>query len=62
MTIEEFNNHRFGSKDRFTHKDGITYNLVSVDFAEKLIGLYLGLDDEDEVDIKWVRCENVQLL
>ncbi len=62
MTIEEFNNHRFGAKDRFQHKAGGTYNLASVDFAEQLIGLDLSVEGQEDDEILLVRCENVQLL
>ena len=57
MTKEEFSKFKFTANIRVIHKNiqGCIFDIASVDFSEDLIGL----DDGD--DIKWVRCENVEL-
>jgi hypothetical protein len=57
MTIEEFNNTRFGNGMKVIYK-GVENDIVSVDFEESLIGL----GDVEEGEIYWVRCENVNLV
>lgn len=44
MTIEEFNNTRFGSGDRVICKNGKDYPIASVDFEERLIGLLMNIN------------------
>ncbi len=56
MTIEEFNNTRFGAK-MFCLYRGEEHLIGSVDFDEKLIGLSVPGTDE----YTWVRCENITL-
>lgn len=67
MTIEEFNQTRFSAGMTIHHAltDKI-YHVVSVDFAEKLIGIpvrefFVGCDEDDE-DIYWMRCENCEII
>ncbi len=59
MTIEEFDNKRFGNSDAVEYK-GEIYNLRKVDFEERLFGLIK--DGEDPDDITWIRCENAELI
>jgi len=44
--------------------NGVTYPIMAVDFEEHLIAIITAEYHDDEVDddIKWVRCENVQLI
>lgn len=55
MSIEEFNNARFGSGMHAEYKGDI-YPIISVDFEEKLIGI----DTQNDGESYWVRCENVK--
>ena len=72
MTIQEFdkefNNTKWkvGMKAIYNDKE---FDISSVDFDEKLVGLEEGEWDTDEKmnkywngKIKWVRCENIKLL
>lgn len=69
MTREEFNKTRFGAgmviRHTLTNK---TFFVVSVDFAEQLIGVdedefYDNApDDSEELGIKWLRCENCEII
>ena len=63
MTKQEFDQTAFSAGVQFKYR-GFVYGLVSVNFQEKLIGLYDGLDAKDceEQDVMWVRCENAELL
>ncbi|RYF10504.1 MAG: hypothetical protein EOO42_22525 [Flavobacteriales bacterium] len=58
MTIEKFDNTGFTGGMRVRY-DGSEYDLVSVDFQEKLIAI-------DEFgqghDATWKRCENVEVV
>ena len=56
MTREEFSNTSFKAGMYATY-DGKEYPVVSANFIEDLFGL--SLDDDDEYDPMWVRCENV---
>ena len=61
MTIQEFNETRFGKGDKAIYKDE-NYAIATLDFEEKLIGLHgvcLGVDDDD---VTWVRCENIEFI
>lgn len=61
MTIEEFNKTGFTGQMRCTYK-GEEYLLASVDFEEQLIGILLPDNQEqDDYELTWVRCENVEL-
>ncbi len=57
MTIEEFNIMTFVTEMKARYKED-TFEIVSVDFEEKLIGLDMTGDDI----ISWVRCENVEIV
>lgn len=59
MSIEEFNNTRFGNGMKVIYK-GEEIDIISVDFAEALVGI--GIEGGDEDEIHWVRCENVELV
>ena len=60
MTIEEFNNTRFGAGMTMRlHKSDELKLIVSVDFEEALLA-YL-INDFDDESISWVRCENVTI-
>ena len=54
MTIEEFNKTAFGADMEMTYQDKV-YEIVSVDFEEKLIAYKLEADSEQ---YSWARCEN----
>ena len=60
MTIEEFNKTGFTGQMRCTYK-GEEYLLASVDFEEQIIGILLPDNQEDDYELTWVRCENVEL-
>lgn len=70
MTIEEFNRKRFYAGTIILHKpSNKTFHIVSVDFEEQLIGVdgnefYDNIpdDDEEELSIKWLRCENCEII
>jgi hypothetical protein len=69
MTREEFNQKRFHAGTIIHHApSNKTFFVVSVDFEEQLIGVdendfYENVpDDEEEVSIKWLRCENCEIL
>lgn len=57
MTIEQFDKTGFSANMRVDYL-GQIYHLVSVDFKEKLFGI----DMYGAADLKWVRCENVNLI
>lgn len=56
MTQEEFSKTGWGANMKCTYK-GAEYNIVSVNFQEKLVALECGEDDEI-----WVRCENIEFV
>lgn len=57
MTIEEFDNTDWiGGAQVFF--EGKTYDVISVDFQERLVGIDEDLGDDE---ISWKRCENVTL-
>jgi hypothetical protein len=58
MTIDQFDCMSFKS-DMKAMYDGQEFDVVSVDFEEKLIGLE---DPEFPEETKWVRCENCQII
>lgn len=57
MGIDQFDKTGFtaGMKAEY---DGQTYHLIAVDFKEKLFAI----DMYGAADLKWVRCENVNLI
>jgi len=62
MTIEQFNKTGFTGKMKCRFQ-GEIYGVASVDFEEKLIGIYeeiQGCDNPDE--ISWKRCENIEII
>ncbi len=59
MTIDEFNNTRFGAGDKVIY-DGKEYPITSVDFEEMLIGL--NMESDNLIDCEWKRCENCILI
>ena len=66
MTIEEFNGTRFYAGMIVEYK-GIDYPVMSVDFEEALIGIVTNEIEHDndmdvDYDVRWVRCENCNLL
>lgn len=67
MTIEQFNNTRWGAGIRVLCKPmGVQYepyeaDVVSVDFDQCLIGVMKNPESEDE-DIRWLRCENCEII
>ena len=58
MTIADFDKMTFGNGDTAIYK-GQKYQVASVDFGEKLIGL-LGQHESVDDGLTWVRCENIQ--
>lgn len=62
MTIEQFNNTGFTGQMNCRY-DGYIYAIASVDFEEKLIGIYESIEGaESREDISWKRCENIEIL
>lgn len=63
MTIEEFEKTAFSVNTKVKYKDGNIYNVVSVDFDENLIGIEMFPHNEEINNaIRWVRCENCEIL
>lgn len=58
MTIEEFDNTSFKAEMKAKYQ-GKEYDVVQVDFQEKLIGLENPVFPEETI---WVRCENCELI
>lgn len=61
MTIEEFNKTGFTGCMKAMYK-GQAYEIASVDFEEKLIGLVLNIPGSEEGEVSWVRCENCEIV
>lgn len=59
MTFKEFDNFDWKLGVKVLYR-GDERAVDSVDFAERLVGISSELDDEYEVN--WVRCENVEIL
>lgn len=61
MTIQEFNETRFGAGDLVNYKNEI-WPIIEVDFEEALFGIpnERGIKVECADQITWVRCENCQ--
>jgi len=56
MTIDKFNNTKFHVGMKVIYRDGETYDIVSIDFDEALIGVK-GIHE-----IQWKRCENCEII
>jgi hypothetical protein len=62
MTIKEFDNTGFTGRMKCMFQDE-EYGIATVDFEEKLIGIYEMIEGaESEDDISWKRCENITLI
>ena len=61
MTLEEFNNYKFGA-NMFVMYQGKDHYVISVDFEEALFGLVPSKEAIDPEYWNWVRCENVTIL
>lgn len=57
MTLDDFKEFRWGAKTMVAYQHEI-YDVISVNFQESLVG-FLYQDDED---IVWVRCENIEIV
>lgn len=62
MTIEEFDKQNWGAKMKIKHVNGKEYDVVTVDFKEKLIGTENDALGSEEEKIMWVRCESCTLI
>ena len=60
MTITQFERTQFTSGMKVEY-NGEIYSIISVCFAECLIGIEENIDS-DESDISWVRCENCNVV
>lgn len=58
MTIQEFEKTSFGAGMKLKYRDEV-YQLGSVDFFENLVGM---VNPDDEDNLMWARCENVELV
>lgn len=61
MTTEEFDKQAFGAGDKAKYKGDI-YDITTVDFGERLIGLLMNISGAEPYDVSWVRCENVEYI
>lgn len=62
MTITEFDKTGFTGKMKCLY-DGNEYGIASVDFQEKLIGIYEEIQGAESPDeISWKRCENITII
>ena len=62
MTTEQFDKQGFGAGDKVRYKDGNVYDVATVDFDERLIGLLMHISGGEPDDVSWVRCENVDYI
>lgn len=62
MTIEEFDNHKFGAKQYCLYQNTPNCKIHSVCFEEKLLGIIIPVGNYYGKDIVWVRCEKVTIL
>jgi hypothetical protein len=60
MTIEEFDNAKFNIATQIKYK-GDMYQINSVSFDDKLIGLDDGFLENETITL-WVRCENCEII
>jgi len=58
MTKAEFLNSSYGGKDKVEYK-GLIYDIYQVDFEERLFAIN---QYNDEDNLSWVRCENVEFI
>lgn len=63
MTIQEFNNTRFGRGDKVIYQ-GEEYFLARCDFEEKLFGLLRIMPNPniEPEETSWIRCENGEFI
>jgi len=63
MTIQEFDLHRFGAKQKVIYKNE-TWPLIEVDFEEKLFAIpnEIGIEVNCADQLTWIRCENAQII
>lgn len=59
MTIEEFNQTSFCAGDQFKYH-GQWHNVVSVNFDEALLAYDMADEDDDDMDLSWLRCESIE--
>jgi len=57
MNVEAFDSVKWTGQMRVEYKNKI-YDVASVDFEERLIGISGYCDGGDESDVQWIRCEN----
>lgn len=60
MTQQQFDKHSWTKNMQCTYK-GHTYDIVSVDFIERLVSI-INPDAETNDDAYWVRCENIEIV
>jgi hypothetical protein len=58
MTKEQFDSTKFKANMRAQYKHEY-YMILSVDFEERILGIY---SPDNKEDIKYVRCENMTLV
>ena len=61
MTLEEFNNTRFGGNMFCIHQERKKF-IMSVSFEEALLGLTNERADIPPEEWQWVRCENIEMI
>jgi hypothetical protein len=66
MTIDDFNMQKFKAGNKAKYKD-LIYDIVSVDFEEKLVGLsdinfFAQQEGDEDLPVNWVRCENIEFI
>ena len=59
MTINEFNKTTFRAGDQFKYH-GEWHYLAGVNFEEALIAYDIADDDDEDIDLSWLRCENIE--
>lgn len=59
ISISQFDLMEFGARDTFEYM-GIVRQLASVDFKEKLVAYADNPNDDDDINLTWVRCENIR--
>ncbi|ANJ65532.1 hypothetical protein [Pseudoalteromonas virus vB_PspP-H6/1] len=62
MTREEFKNTRWGAGMTCSaHGEGL-FDIITVNFGEDLVGVVDDKEDFDNDEIRWYRCESVELV
>lgn len=61
MTLEEFNNHRFGV-NMYVMYQGKGMYVISVAFEEALLALVPDKSDYNPEEWTWVGCENITII